>query len=148
TGAQAVQDSAVRLTGPQPLLGQFPATTLATGPLAPGGSKSLEFIATIPQSPVLQQVELQVALVTGSGQPAAPSQTLPISIQSTAAVPEDVDHIPAATIGAQRPNDYLLAIGLSSYREQEIVARKYASLDAETVAAYFQTLGGFPQKNV
>lgn len=148
TGAQPVQDSTVRLTGPQPLLGQFPATTLATGPLAPGGSKSLEFIATIPQSPGLQQADLQVALVTGSGQPAAPSQTLPISIQTTAALSEDVDHMPAATVGEQRPNDYLVAIGLSSYREQGIVERKYASLDAETVAAYFQTLGGFPQNNV
>ncbi len=148
TGAQMVPDSAVRLIGPHPLLTQFPATTLAIGPLAPGGSKSLEFIATMPQSPVLQQAELQVALVTGSGQPAAPPQTLPVSIQATASLPEDVDHIPAATTGAQRPGDYLLAIGLSSYREQEIAARKYAALDAETVAAYFQILGGLPQNNV
>ncbi|MGC3974636.1 MAG: hypothetical protein QM771_09675 [Nitrospira sp.] len=59
-----------------------------------------------------------------------------------------MDHIPAATAGVPRPGDYLLAIGLSSYREQDIVARKYASLDAETVAAYFQTLGGLPQNNV
>lgn len=151
TGAQTVQDSAVRLTGPQALLVQFPATTLAAGPLTPGGSRSLEFIATMPQVPALQQAELQVALVTGSGQPAAPPQTLTISIrptQPTAVLPEDVDQLPAVTTGAQRPDDYLLAIGLSSYREQDIAARKYASLDAETVAAYFQTLSGLPQNNV
>ena len=148
TGAQTIQDSIVRLTGPQTLLAQFPATTLATGAIPATGSKSLEFIATMPQSPALQRAELQVALLNSSGQPAAPSQTLPISFQPTAALLEDVDHIPAATAGAQRPGDYLLAIGLSSYREQEIAARKYASLDAETVAAYFQTLGGLPQNNV
>ncbi|MDR4477503.1 MAG: hypothetical protein R3B11_16065 [Nitrospira sp.] len=148
TGTQTVADSAVRLTGPQPLLSQFPATTLATGPLAPGGSKSLEFIATMPQSPALRQAELQVALVTGSGQSAAPPQTLPVSIQASASLPEDVDQIPAAITEGQRPGDYLLAVGLSSYREQEIAARKYASLDAETVAAYFQTIGGLPQNNV
>ncbi len=148
TGAQTIQDSTVRLTGPQTLLAQFPATTLATGAIPATGSKSLEFIATMPQSPALQRAELQVALLNSSGQPAAPSQTLPISFQPTAALLEDVDHIPAATAGAQRPGDYLLAIGLSSYREQEIAARKYASLDAETVAAYFQTLGGLPQNNV
>ena len=148
TGSQMIQDSTVRLTGPQTLLAQFPATTLATGAIPATGSKSLEFIATMPQSPALQQAELQVALLNSSGQPAAPSQTLPISFQPTAALLEDVDHIPAATAGAQRPGDYLLAIGLSSYREQEIAARKYASLDAETVAAYFQTLGGLPQNNV
>jgi len=148
TGTQTVQDSTIRLTGPQPLLAQFPATTLATGAIPAAGSKSLEFIATMPQSAALQQAELQVALLNASGQPAAPPQTLPISFQPTAALLEDVDHIPAATAGAQRPGDYLLAIGLSSYREQEIVARKYASLDAETVAAYFQTLGGLPHNNV
>ncbi len=148
TGTQPIQDSTVKLTGPQTLLAQFPATTLATGAIPATGSKSLEFIATMPQSPTLQRAELQVALLNSSGQPAAPSQTLPISFQPTAALLEDVDHIPAATAGAQRPGDYLLAIGLSSYREQEIAARKYASLDAETVAAYFQTLGGLPQNNV
>ncbi|MCC6967871.1 MAG: hypothetical protein IT391_16490 [Nitrospira sp.] len=148
TGTQTVQDSTIRLTGQQTLLAQFPATTLATGAIPAAGSKSLEFIATMPQSAALQQAELQVALLNASGQPAAPPQTLPISFQPTAALLEDVDHIPAATAGAQRPGDYLLAIGLSSYREQEIVARKYASLDAETVAAYFQTLGGLPQNNV
>ncbi len=148
TGSQPAQDITVRLTGPQLLLSQFPATTLATGPIAPGGSKSLEFIATMPQSPPLQQAEFQVALLNASGQPAAPPQPLPVSIQPTAALLEDVDHIPTGTTGASRPGDYLLAIGLSSYREQDIVARKYASLDAETVAAYFQTLGGLPQNNV
>lgn len=148
TGAQSAQDITVRLTGPQMLLSQFPATTLATGPIAPGGSKSLEFIATMPQSPPLQQAEFQVALLTTSGQPVAPPQPLPVSIQPTAALLEDVDHIPTGTTGVPRPGDYLLAIGLSSYREQDIVARKYASLDAETVAAYFQTLGGLPQNNV
>ena len=120
----------------------------ATGTIPAAGSKSLEFVATMPQSPSLQRAELQVALLNASGQAAAPPQTLPLSFQPTAALLEDVDHIPAATSGAQRPGDYLLAIGLSSYREQDIAARKYASLDAETVAAYFQTLGGLPQNNV
>ena len=148
TGTQLVQDSTVKLTGPQTVLTQFPATTLATGTIPAAGSKSLEFVATMPQSPSLQRAELQVALLNASGQAAAPPQTLPLSFQPTAALLEDVDHIPAATSGAQRPGDYLLAIGLSSYREQDIAARKYASLDAETVAAYFQTLGGLPQNNV
>lgn len=148
TGTQTVQDSSVKLTGPPTLLTQFPATALATGAIPAAGSKSLEFIATMPQSPSLQRAELQVVLLDASGQTAAPPQTLPMSFQPTAAFLEDVDHIPPPTAGTQRPSDYLLAIGLSSYREQDIMARKYASLDAETLAAYFQALGGFPQNNV
>ena len=68
TGAQTVRDSAVRLTGPQALLVQFPATTLAAGPLHTRGSGSLEFIATMPQRAGSSAGGLQVALVTGSGQ--------------------------------------------------------------------------------
>lgn len=148
TGAQAVQDMAVRLTGPPALIAQFPATTFATGTIPPSGSKSLEFIATLSQSPPPQQAEFQVALVSGTGQQISPPQLLLASAQSSAANTDDVDHVPAAATGLQRPGDYLLAIGLSSYREQEIGARKYATLDAEMVATYLQTLGGLPRNNV
>ena len=148
TGSQAAQDMAVRLTGPPALIAQFPATTLPTGTIAPGGSKSLEFIATLPQSLPPQQAQFQVTLISGTGQQISPPQTLQASVQTPDAHTDDVDHIPAGATGIQRPGDYLLAIGLSSYREQEIGARKYATLDAETVATYFQTLGGLPQNNV
>ncbi len=148
TGAQAAQDMAVRLTGPPALIAQFPATTLPTGTIAPGGSKSLEFIATLPQSLPPQQAQVQVTLISGTGQQISPPQTLQASVQTPDAHTDDVDHIPAGATGIQRPGDYLLAIGLSSYREREIGARKYATLDAETVATYFQTLGGLPQNNV
>lgn len=148
TGTQAAQDMAVRLTGPPALIAQFPATTLPTGTIAPGGSKSLEFIATLPQSLPPQQAQFQVTLISGTGQQISPPQTLQASVQTPDAHTDDVDHIPAGATGIQRPGDYLLAIGLSSYREQEIGARKYATLDAETVATYFQTLGGLPQNNV
>lgn len=148
TGSQAAQDMAVRLTGPPALIAQFPATTLPTGTIAPGGSKSLEFIATLPQSLSPQQAQFQVTLISGTGQQISPPQTLQASVQTPDPNTDDVDHIPAGATGFQRPGDYLLAIGLSSYREQEIGARKYATLDAETVATYFQTLGGLPQNNV
>ena len=148
TGAQAVQDIAVRLSGPPTLIAQFPATTLATGTIAPGGSKSFEFIATLPQSPPSQQAEFQVTLVGGGAQQGPPPQTLVASVQPSSINPDDVDHITAATTGVQRPGDYLLSIGLSSYREREIGARKYATLDAEMVSTYLQRLGGLPRNNV
>ena len=148
TGAQAVQDIAVRLSGPPTLIAQFPATTLATGTIAPGGSKSFEFIATLPQSPPSQQAEFQVTLVGGGAQQGPPPQTLVASVQPSSINPDDVDHITAATTVVQRPGDYLLSIGLSSYREREIGARKYATLDAEMVSTYLQRLGGLPRNNV
>ena len=148
TGAQTVQNMAVQLTGPPALIAQFPATTLSTGTMEAGSSKSLEFVATLPQSLSPQQAEFQVSLANGTGQPTSPPQRLLATIRSTGITTDDVDQIPAPTTGAQRTSDYLLSIGLSSYREQPLGARKYAALDAEMVATYFQSLGGLPKHNV
>ncbi|MFZ1503071.1 MAG: hypothetical protein WAS50_07965 [Nitrospira sp.] len=148
TSAQTVQNMAVQLTGPPTLIAQFPATTLSTGAMEAGSSKSLEFIATLPQSLSPQQAEFHVSLASGTGQATSPPQRLVATVRSTGITTDDVDHIPAPTTGGQRTNDYLLSIGLSSYREQPIGARKYAALDAEMVATYFQSLGGLPKHNV
>jgi hypothetical protein len=148
TSLQAVRDIVVELAGPPTLMTQFPATKLSLGTLEAGGSKSLEFIATLPQSLHPQQVEFQVVLASGTGQGNPPPQTLLASVQPTGINAGDVDQIPAVATGFQRPGDYLLSIGLSSYREQHIPARKYAALDAEMVATYFQSLGGLPKSNV
>jgi hypothetical protein len=148
TSLQPVRDIVVGLTGPPTVMMQFPATKLSLGTLEAGGSKSLEFIATLPQSLQPQQVEFQVVLANGADQGNPAPQTLLASVQPTGIKSGDVDQIPAVTTGFQRPGDYLLSIGLSSYREQHIPARKYAALDAEMVAAYFQSLGGLPRSNV
>ncbi|MBA3752574.1 MAG: caspase family protein [Nitrospira sp.] len=148
TSPQAVQNIAVHLAGPPILITQFPATKLSAGTIEPGSSKSLEFIATMPQSLHPQQAEFQVSLSGIGGHGALPPQTLLASVQPTGVNTGDVDQIPAMTTGFQRPGDFLLSIGLSSYREQQVPARKYASLDAEMVATYFQSLGGLPRSNV
>jgi hypothetical protein len=148
TSLQPVRDIVVGLTGPPTVMMQFPATKLSLGTLEAGDSKSLEFIATLPQSLQPQQVEFQVVLANGADQGNPAPQTLLASVQPTGIKSGDVDQIPAVTTGFQRPGDYLLSIGLSSYREQHIPARKYAALDAEMVAAYFQSLGGLPRSNV
>ncbi len=148
TGPQAVPDVAVQLAGPPTLITQFPATKLSAGTIEAGGSKSLEFIATLPSSLYPQQAEFQVALISGTGLDVPAPQTLLASVLSAGVKSDDVDQIPAMTAGFQRSSDYLLSIGLSSYRDPQIAARKYAALDAEMVATYFQSLGGLPKNNV
>jgi hypothetical protein len=148
TGSQAVQPMTVQLAGPPALIAQFPATKLSTGTIEAGGSKSLEFIATLPQSLNPQQAEFQVSLASGTGQPVPAPQTLLASVRPTGITTDDVDHVPAPTTEGQRSGDYLLSIGISSYREPHIGGRKYAALDAEMVATYVQALGGLPKNNV
>jgi hypothetical protein len=147
TGVSPIENAFAALTGTPSIIGQFPATTLAIPPLQPGQTKSLEFIATLPPTPRPQQAEIHVA-VAESGGAAAPTQTLSLTIHPTGAGADDVDQIPAPAPGFHQPQTYLVSIGIDAYRDPRIPPRRYASLDAETVANYFQALGGVPPSNV
>ncbi len=147
TGMSPIQGASATLTGTLSIIGQFPATTLSIPPLQPGQTKSLEFMATLPPAVRPQQGEIHVA-VTESGGAAAPSQTLSLTIQPAGAGADDVDQIPAPASNFQQPQTYLVSIGVGTYRDRQMLPRKYASRDAETVANYFQSLGGVPPSNV
>ena len=147
-GDQELQGVTATLKGTPSVLEQFPTTTIVVGRLQPGQSRSVEFVATLPQSILQQKAEI-LAVVSDSGthsQP--PSQTLPLSIQPSGLKAEDVDTIPAVTGGFRQPHTYLLSIGIGSYRDQQTGAQKSASWDSEMVSNYFRSLGGLPLSNV
>ena len=147
-GEQELQGVTAVLTGTASLLAQFPTTTLAVGRLQPGQSRSIEFAATLPQSVQQQKTEIQVA-VSDSGTPIQPpAQAFALSIQPVAIKIDDVDQIPAVATGFRQPHTYLISIGIGSYRDQQVPSRKFASLDAEMISSYFQSLGGLPASNV
>ncbi len=146
-GTQTLSNVSASLTGHEMLLAQFPASTLPVGRLEPGESKSLDFVATLPQTIQAQQVELKVTVVDGTTRTASPEQSLPVTLRSTGLVLGDVDDVPAAS-GFRQPHNYVISIGLSAYRDQELPARKYASPDAKMMAAYFKSLGGVPAANI
>jgi len=147
SGPQDLQNVTAILSGPPGLLAQFPATTLSAGRLQPGQSRSLEFVATLPQSVQPQMAELQVAVVDPATA-APPSQALSLSIHTTGLKTDDVDQVPAMPVGFKRPHTYLVSIGIGSYRDQQLSVRKYAAADAELVTGYFQAIGGVPASNV
>jgi hypothetical protein len=147
-GEQELQGVTATLTGTASVLAQFPTTTLMVGRLQPGQTRSIEFVATVPQATQQQKAEIHVE-VSDSGTRAQPQpQTLALSIQPTGIKADDVDQIPAAAAGFRQPHTYLISIGIGSYRDQQVPSRKFASLDAEMVATYFQSLGGLPSSNV
>ncbi|MEW6542306.1 MAG: caspase family protein [Nitrospirota bacterium] len=155
-GQAPAQNVSVSLSGSPAILSQFPATSLPIGTLQPGESRSVEFPATLPPSAGELRGELQVSLAA-AGAVAAPVQTVAVTVRpagtrasagpQAARSYEDVDRVPASS-GLQRPQTHLVAIGLGSYRDQQIPARKYAARDAELVASYFQSLGGVSASNV
>ena len=147
-GEQELQGVTAALTGTASLLAQFPATTLAVGRLQQGQSRSIEFVATVPQAVQQQTAEIHVAVSDSGTRTQPPTQTLALSIQPTGIKADDVDQIPALAAGFRQPHTYLISIGIGSYRDQQVPSRKFASLDAEMVSSYFQSLGGLPASNV
>jgi hypothetical protein len=147
SGEQDLQGITASLSGSPSLLAQFPVSTLTVGRLQPGQSRSVEFVATLPQAVQSQKAEIQVTVSDSAGT-APPPQTMALSIQPTGVTTDDVDQIPAVADGFRRPHTYLISIGIGSYRDQHVSTRKFASLDAEMVASYFQSLGGLPAANV
>ncbi|MBX3329579.1 MAG: caspase family protein [Nitrospira sp.] len=146
-GTRSVENVSASLTGTPSIIEQFPAATLPIQSLQAGQTKSLEFIATLPPTKQAQQAVIHVT-VAESGGAAAPPQTLSLTIQPSGTGTDDVNQIPAPALGFQQPQTYLISIGVGSYRDTKLTPRRYAATDAETVAAYFQSLGGIPPSNI
>ncbi|MGB4068317.1 MAG: caspase family protein, partial [Nitrospira sp.] len=146
-GTRVIESASASLTGTPVVIEQFPATTLPIPPLQPGQTKSLEFIATLPPTKQAQQAAIHVT-VAESGGGKVPSQTLSLTIQPAGTGQDDVNQIPAPAPGFHQPQTYLVSIGVGAYRDPKLTPRRYAATDAETVAAYFQSLGGVPPSNV
>ncbi len=147
-GERDLQSVTAALTGTASLLTRFPTTMMAIGRLGRGQSRSIEFLATVPQSPQQQRAEIHVAVSDLETRTQPPTQTLALLIQPTGINTDDVDQIPAAVTGFQQPNTFLISIGIGSYRNREIPSRKFASSDAQIVSNYFQALGGVLTSNI
>ncbi|MGQ0556942.1 MAG: caspase family protein, partial [Nitrospiraceae bacterium] len=147
TGTRVIENASASLTGTSTVIEQFPATTLPIPVLQPGQTKSLEFIATLPPTKQAQQVTIQVTVAESRGA-AVPPQTLSLTIQPAGTGADDVNQIPVPTPGFHQSKTYLVSIGVGTYRDPKLTPRRYAATDAETVAAYFQSVGGVPSSNV
>ncbi len=147
TGPNVVENASASLTGTQTAMERFPTTVLRIPPLQPGQTKSLEFVATLPLLAQPQPAAIRVTVEERGGSSATP-QTLFFTIAPTGSGGDNVDQVPVQASGVRHPETSVISIGLNSYLDQQIQSRKYGSRDAETVAKYFQTLGGVPSSNI
>lgn len=147
SGKSPITGIAVTLGGTPTFVAYFPVSTLAVDALQPGESRSVEFAATLPQSMESRRAEVAVSVNAASGSSAPAAQTVTAALRGGGGRFDSVDQVPANT-GLQRPHTYVLAVGISTYRDPQIAARKFASLDAELISTYFQTVGGVPAANV
>lgn len=147
SGKTPITGIAVTLGGTPTFVAYFPVSASAVDALQPGESRSVEFAATLPQSLEGQRAEVAVSVNAASGSSAPAAQTVTAALRGGSGRFDSVDQVPANT-GLQRPHTYVLSVGISTYRDPQIAARKYASLDAELISTYFQTVGGVPAANV
>lgn len=143
-----IRQAIAHLSGSPSLIMHFSPAMLSLPALQPGETKSIEFFATLPTSIQPQKAELQVTVENTTADTAASTQTLSVVIQTTGIKIDDVDQIPVATTEFHQPHSYLISVGIGSYRDRQLLPRKFASLDAEMIAHYFQSLGGIPSANI
>jgi len=146
SGKAPITGIAITLGGTPAVVAHFASPTLSVDALQPGESRSVEFATTLPQSVETQQANLTVAMNAASGANAPAAQTMTATLSGGGRF-DSVDQIPANS-ALQHPRTYVLSVGISTYRDPQIAARKFAALDAELVAAYFQTVGGVPAPNI
>jgi hypothetical protein len=155
-GTTPMQGVTVRVTGSEALVAQFPSATLPIGALQPGETKGIDFSGTLPPTIAAQTADLEVFIAVGGAAVAPPQRvTAPIrpaqrgaGVTPAPATHEPVDQLPAATPDFRRPNTYLIAVGIGTYRDQRTTGRRYAAQDANLVAGYLQALGGIPTSNI
>lgn len=147
TGSTLVENASASLTGTRLALEQFPTTVLRIPPLQPGQTRSLEFVATLPLLAQSAPAEIRV-IVEERGGAVTPPQTLSFTIAPTGTRGDDVDQVSTQASAVQHPDISVVAIGISSTLTQQIPSRTHAAHDAETVAKYFQTLGGVLSSNI
>jgi hypothetical protein len=80
-GTSPARDTTVRIAGTPGIVAQFPSARLPVALLQPGESRSIEFVATVPQSVQPHQAELTVSLADASGATQPPGQVLTVQVR-------------------------------------------------------------------
>lgn len=148
--AEAVE---VVVSGSAALVEQIP-DTLSVGDLPPGDVKYVSVEGKIGAVTEALQAELMLALRSKSGAvrlPAAKKFLLavkPADAPEAAMLPIDVDELQSSSDKLKQPKAVGIAVGIGRFRESSIPGRKYAARDAETMAKYWNIVGGIPPDRI
>ncbi|HZS12159.1 MAG TPA: hypothetical protein VFA38_07900, partial [Nitrospirales bacterium] len=146
-GPAPVAGGTLKLTVPPALVTPFGNTMLAIGLLNPGEARTMEFGATIPAGLPDQQAAFTVSVTEASGAVAQQTVAARLGAAPRAMPTDDIDAVPASN-GIQRPQVFLVSVGITAHRDPQMAVRKFAAADAELMTAYLEALGGVPPSNV
>lgn len=148
--AEAVE---VVVSGSAALVEQVP-DVLPVGDLPPGDVKHVSLEGKVGTVTEALQAELMLALRSKSVAvhlPAAKKFLVavkPADAPEAAMVPVDVDELQSGSDKLKQPKAVGIAVGVGRFRESSIPRRKYAARDAETMAKYWNIVGGIPSDRI
>ncbi|MCI0469570.1 MAG: caspase family protein, partial [Nitrospirae bacterium] len=153
-GKGMAKDIQVILSGDEALLKYFDKK-IAVGDIKAGGKKTAKFQTILPTKVTPTVAEVSIEVTEGKGYSPADTKTFKIAMKG-AAVKEtidvisdiNVDDIPTKTRGVEQKDNYAVVIGITNYREKEIPSVKYATKDANSIAAYLENVARIPKGNI
>ncbi len=141
------------VVGGMPLMATHFPPVVPVGDLQPGEVKRVSITKRMTALREALRGELVLSLQSATPIASVPPPkrfTLLVKPEKTdtvAAVP-DVDHPPKTTEAFKQPKAIVIAIGVSRFRNEDMLSVKYAGRDAEVMADYLRAIGSVPDARV
>jgi len=152
-GPGAATGVEVLMSGTAALIEMLPAV-VSVGDIPAGEVKRVSVNGKVGAVPEATQAELVLSLRAKSPTVQLPSvkkylvAVKPANSPEAVAVPLDVDELPNLPGKLKQPKGVGIAIGIGQFRENEVPRVKYAQQDADTVAKYWNVVGGIPGERI
>jgi hypothetical protein len=152
-GAALAQGVEVHVTGTTGVFEQIPAV-VSVGDLEPGAIKRVTFGGKVGQVQSVEQAELVLSLKVASVSVKLPTAkkfliaVKPEKAEEVEILSVDVDQLPKKPSSLMQPKAVGIAIGVGSFRDEAVPQVKFASRDAEKMAAYMKAVMGIPEDRV
>ncbi|HET7909331.1 MAG TPA: hypothetical protein VFL19_01370 [Nitrospira sp.] len=143
----------VLVSGAPALVETLPVV-LPLGDISAGEAKRVSVTGKVGAVPEATQAELVLSLRAPSPAVQLPSvkkyllAVKPANAPEAAALPVDVDEVPKPSAKFKQPKAVGIAIGIGQFRETTLPRVKYAQQDADTIAKYWNAVGGIPAERI
>ncbi|HET8720904.1 MAG TPA: hypothetical protein VFM24_02670, partial [Nitrospira sp.] len=152
-GPGAAAGVEVLVSGATALVETLPVV-LPLGDIPAGEAKRVSVTGKVGAVPEATQAELVLSLRAPSPAVQLPSvkkyllAVKPANAPEAAALPVDVDEVPKPSAKFKQPKAVGIAIGIGQFREATLPRVKYAQEDADTIAKYWNAVGGIPPERI
>lgn len=151
-GTGEAKDVTVTAEGKAELIAFLFPSEIQIGSLQPGEIKRTSITQQVTASQEDLHGELTLNLRTTSPVASAPPpKVFNFGVKPRAIDPEmvpDVDNMPHSLAAFTQPKAVIIAIGVGTFRDEQVPAVKYARHDAEVMAEYLRTIGGVPGERI